>query len=161
MHKCFWEMIFAIIKFRISYPEVFLEKRVLQIGSKFTEECPYRSAISIKLKSKFIEITLQHGCSHVNLLDIFRTPFLKNTSGRLVQQICISTIFVISNVHFFLSNFRLSHWLPAHETLLYLRGDRSLIYYNDKCTSCYLKLNAYYVIVSTLWFSCKLYSVLI
>ena len=42
------------------------------------------SAISIKLLCNFIEITLQHGCSPVNLLHIFRTPFLKNTSGRLL-----------------------------------------------------------------------------
>ena len=32
----------------------------------------------------FIEITLQHGYSPVNLLHIFRTPFSKNTSGRLL-----------------------------------------------------------------------------
>ena len=32
----------------------------------------------------FIEITLQHGCSLVNLLHIFRKPFLKNTSGGLL-----------------------------------------------------------------------------
>ena len=31
----------------------------------------------------FIEITLRHGCSPVNLLHDFRTPFTKNTSGRL------------------------------------------------------------------------------
>ena len=31
----------------------------------------------------FIEIALRHGCSPVNLLHIFRTPFLKNTSGWL------------------------------------------------------------------------------
>ena len=36
-------------------------------------------------KSDFskVEITLRHGCPPVNLLHIFRTPFLKNTSGRL------------------------------------------------------------------------------
>ena len=28
--------------------------------------------------------TLRHGCSPVSLLHIFRTPFLKNTSGRLL-----------------------------------------------------------------------------
>ena len=51
-----------------------------------------RSAISIKLQSSFIEITpcnfieitLRHGCSSVNLLHIFRTHFLKNTSGWLL-----------------------------------------------------------------------------
>ena len=31
----------------------------------------------------FIEITLRYGCFPVNLLHIFRTPFSKNTSGRL------------------------------------------------------------------------------
>ena len=40
--------------------------------------------ISIKLQSNFIEITLQHGCSPVNLLHIFRKFFLKNTSEVLL-----------------------------------------------------------------------------
>ena len=35
-------------------------------------------------KQHFIEITLRHGCSPVDLLHIFRTLFPKNTSGRLV-----------------------------------------------------------------------------
>ena len=39
---------------------------------------------SNKLLSSVIEIALRHGCSPVNWLHIFRTPFLKNTSGRLV-----------------------------------------------------------------------------
>ena len=30
-------------------------------------------------QSNFIEITLRHGCCPVNLLHIFRTPFIKNT----------------------------------------------------------------------------------
>ena len=33
--------------------------------------------ISIKLQSNFIEITLWHGCSLVDLLHIFRTRFYK------------------------------------------------------------------------------------
>ena len=37
-----------------------------------------------KLQSNFIEITLRHGCSHVNLLHIFITSFSKNTSGGLL-----------------------------------------------------------------------------
>ena len=69
---------------RSSRPEVFLRNGVLKICSKFTGEHPCRSAISIKLQSNFIEITLRHGCSPVNLLHISRTPFLKNTSGRLL-----------------------------------------------------------------------------
>ena len=36
-----------------------------------------------KCHFNFIEIALRHGCSPVNLLHNFRTPFLKNTSGRL------------------------------------------------------------------------------
>ena len=54
-----------------------------------------RSSTSIKqtyrrnpLLCNFIEITLRHGCSPVNLLHIFRTPFSKNTSGWLLLQKC-------------------------------------------------------------------------
>ena len=63
---------------------MFLGKGVPKRCSKFTGEHLCRSAISVKLQSNFIEITLQHGSSPVNLLHIFRTPFLKNTSGRLL-----------------------------------------------------------------------------
>ena len=63
---------------------MFLGKGVLKICSKFTGEHRCRSAISIKSQSNFIEIALWHGCSPVNLQNIFRTPFLKNTSGRLL-----------------------------------------------------------------------------
>ena len=41
----------------------------------------------IKLQSNFIEITLQYMCPPVNLLQSFRTPFPKNTSGRLLLKI--------------------------------------------------------------------------
>ena len=49
-----------------SHTEVFLEKGVLKICSKFTGEHPCLSAISTKLQSNFTEITLRHGCSPVN-----------------------------------------------------------------------------------------------
>ena len=55
---------------RNSQPEVFLKKGFLKIFSKFTEEHPYRSEISIKLLCNFIEIALRHGCSPVNLLQL-------------------------------------------------------------------------------------------
>ena len=45
------------------------------------------NVISIKLLCNFIEITLRHGCSPVNLLHIFRTPFLKNISEWLLLEI--------------------------------------------------------------------------
>ena len=72
---------------RSSHPEMFLRKGVLEICSKFTGEHTCQSAISIKLLCNFIEITLWHGCSTVNLLHIFRTSFLKNTSGRLLLEL--------------------------------------------------------------------------
>ena len=59
-------------------PNMFLDKR---------REHPCQSVISIKLQSNFIEITLRHGCSPVNVLHIFRTPFSKNTSGWLLPEL--------------------------------------------------------------------------
>ena len=40
---------------------------------------------SSPLLCNFIEIALLHGCSPVNLLHIFRTPFPKNISGGLLR----------------------------------------------------------------------------
>ena len=68
---------------------MFLRKRVLKIGRKFTGEHPCQSAIAIKLQCNFIVIALWYGCSHVNLLHIFRTPFPRNTSGLLLLLILI------------------------------------------------------------------------
>ena len=59
---------------------MFSIKGVLKICSKFTGDHPCRG----NLQSNFIEIALPHGCSPVNLLYIFRTPFSKNNSGRLL-----------------------------------------------------------------------------
>ena len=58
------------VKYRSSHPEVLLGKGFLKICSKFTVEHP----------CNFNDIALRYGCSPVNLLLIFRTPFLKNTS---------------------------------------------------------------------------------
>ena len=75
------------VKYRSSHPEMLLGKGVLKICSKFTVEHPCQSAISIKLLCNFDDIALRHECSPVNLLLIFRAPFLKNTSGRLLLKI--------------------------------------------------------------------------
>ena len=65
-------------------PRGVLKKSVLKICSNFTGEHPCWSVISVKLQSNFIEIAIRHGCSPVNLLHIFRTPFPRNTSGWLL-----------------------------------------------------------------------------
>ena len=76
-----WDYSWAV--YRNSTPDVFLEKDVLKLCSKFKGEHTYRSVISMKLLCDFIEITLQHGSSPISLLHIFRTPFSKNASGVL------------------------------------------------------------------------------
>ena len=73
--------------YRSSASEVFLEKRVLKICSKFTGEHPCQSVISIKLLCSFTEIAPRHGCSPVILLPIFRTSFYKATSGGLLLEL--------------------------------------------------------------------------
>ena len=72
-------------------------ERCLKICSKFTGEHPCWSAISI-------EIALRHGCSPINCLHIFRTTFLKNTSGRLLLNFASRKIHVVST-YFFQCNF--------------------------------------------------------
>ena len=84
-----------LLMFRSSHRDVHLVKIVVKICGKFTGEHACRNVISIKLLCKFIENTLRHGCSPVNLLHIFRTPFTKNTSGWLLLNVkhinkCIS-----------------------------------------------------------------------
>ena len=64
---------YMTMKSKSSRSEVFLLKCVLKICSK--------------LLCNFLEIKLRHGCSPVNLLHIFRTPFTKNTSGWLLLEI--------------------------------------------------------------------------
>ena len=62
---------------------MFLGKQVLKICGKFTGEHTCQSAISIKMPSHFIEITIRHGCSPINFLHIFKIPFLRNVSEGL------------------------------------------------------------------------------
>ena len=59
-------------------------KKVFWKHAATLQENPCRSVISKRLLCNFIEITLRHGCSPVNLLSIFRTRFTKNTSGLLL-----------------------------------------------------------------------------
>ena len=95
-----WKKQLIIMRYRSSHPEVFLGKCVLKICNRFTGEHPCRSTISIKLLHNFFEIALRHGCSSVNLLHIFRAPFPKNTSGRLL--ISIVKVKIVMHVFNFL-----------------------------------------------------------
>ena len=63
----FWDFLQVLtflikMHFISSHPEVFLEKDVLKICSKFTEEHP---CWSLKLQTNFIEMLLSHVCSPV------------------------------------------------------------------------------------------------
>ena len=59
-----------------------IDREPCHLVKNYLNSCNQR--LFLKLQSNFIEITLQHGCSPVNLLYIFRTPFSKNTSGWLL-----------------------------------------------------------------------------
>ena len=52
--------------------------------------------VSIKLLCNFKEIPLRHGCSPVYLLQIFRTPFPKDTSGWLLLVDVFLTVLMLS-----------------------------------------------------------------
>ena len=82
MHKQLFDLNLETTLQRCSW-----EKGVLKIYSQFKGKHSCKSVISIKLLCSFIEITLQHGCSSVNLRHIFRIPFPKNTSVELLLSI--------------------------------------------------------------------------
>ena len=63
-----------------------LAKRCSENMQQIYSWTPMRKwVISIKLLFNFIEITLSHGCSPVNLMHIFITPIYKNTSKELFK----------------------------------------------------------------------------
>ena len=67
---------FPLLKFRFSCHR---ERFEIPITELIWIEIP-----RFKNGNYFIEITLWDGCSPVNLLHIFRSPFPKNTYGRLL-----------------------------------------------------------------------------
>ena len=85
LRRIFWNIVrWGNLKVRICFN--YLHKQpfrgVLKKSCSENMQQIYRRTPTPKcdLQSNFIEITLRHGCSPVNLLHIFRTPFLKNTS---------------------------------------------------------------------------------
>ena len=64
-----------------------LRKRCSENMKPIYRRTPMPKCDFSKVASNFIEITLLHGCSPVNLLHIFITPFPKNTSGRLLLEL--------------------------------------------------------------------------
>ena len=86
---------------------MFVRKVIPKIFSKFTRKHPCRSVWFQKsCKANFIEITLRHGCSPVNLLHISRILFYKSTSGGLF----LHRIIIITNLNFF---FYMGFWLQG------------------------------------------------
>ena len=80
-------LLISVLKLQKQPSRGVLIKGVLKICSKITGEHPCRSGISINLQSNFIEIARRHGQSPINLVHIFRTPFFKNTFGRLLLKL--------------------------------------------------------------------------
>ena len=102
-------LLFTFLMFRSIAPEVLVYEGVLNICSKIAGEDPCGSVVSIiKLLGNSMEIILPDGHFPVNLLDILRTPFYKNTFEELL--LYMSTEYtrpVLSKVqNFFLKNIR-------------------------------------------------------
>ena len=65
-------------------PRGVLRKRCSQSIQQIYRRAPMLKCNFNKVARNVIEILLRYGCSFVNLLIIFRTPFPKNTSGGLL-----------------------------------------------------------------------------
>ena len=86
LHLCNWS--------KSSCPEMFLGKGVKNWCEKLQQiyrRTPIPKCDFNKAASNFIEITLRHGCSPINLLHIFRTSFPKSASGRLLLKVLTDT----------------------------------------------------------------------
>ena len=92
---------------------------------------PCQSVISAKLLSSFIEITLLHGCSPVNLLHIFRTIFYKNTfRGLLLLDVLASFIATLLS---WLTSLYIKEILIVPFHLKYFLVDTLQIFYTGNC----------------------------
>ena len=132
-NKLNWKTSLRAPKLKSSLPEVFLEKVVLKICSNFSREHPCRSEISI-----FVEIARRHGSSPVNLLHIFRTPFLKNTSGRLLLKTILSWYTVLYSTNLRAYNILEMFWKfitnifwTAFDCLIWQKFPRNCFWYTQ------------------------------
>ena len=69
-----------LFSYRSRHPEVFFKK----VFWKYAANLQENAHVELRLHISLYWITLRDGCSPVNLLHIFRTPFSKNTSRRLL-----------------------------------------------------------------------------
>ena len=101
--------------------------------------------ISVKLQSNFIEITLRHGLSPVNLLHTFKTRFPRNTSGRLLLSKWFPIFLlhlVVTSTWFFLKIFcKLFFFLPICGQPQFLKIDFNLPFINQN--QCFLVILPY------------------
>ena len=82
-------------------------KGILRKGCSENIQQIYRRKPCRSVICNFIEITLRHGCSLATLLHIFRTPFIKNTSGQLLLNFNVSiTVSLIILIVLYRSNHR-------------------------------------------------------
>ena len=102
-------LLFTFLMFRSISPEVLVYEGALNICSKIAGQHPCGSVVSIiKLLGNSMEIILPDGHFPVNLLNILRTPFYKNTFEELLLYMSTEYIRpVLSKVqNFFLENIR-------------------------------------------------------
>ena len=96
----YWDALMAYVGYSMCKQplEVFLRKGVLKMCSKFTGKYPRRSAISIKLKSNFIEIALRHGCRNAiikreTLAQVFTCEFCEISKNPFFYRTPLSDCF--------------------------------------------------------------------
>ena len=85
--KSFVPRLLKIISTRKNHkqpPRGVLRKRCSESIQQIYRRAPMLKCNFNKVARNVIEILLRYGCSFVNLLIIFRTPFPKNTSGGLL-----------------------------------------------------------------------------
>ena len=118
---------------------------------QFTEEHQYGSAISIKLVCNFIEITLQHGCSPVNIMSLHHLYMGQTFTFKNFEEL-YSELYQTSKMEFFFKiryfckklNLRcligiypLTHLFPMHPSstpwvFLMFSGGRERVHWERK-----------------------------